>query len=85
MSRTKHRRKVETATWPPICCGQRTSVEIIKTVAHHIEEEEGEMFEKVRELFNDEALEQLGKELQMARVNNIAQQVKCAYRKREKM
>ena len=67
MSRTKHRRKVEAATWPPICCGQRTSVEIIKTVAHPIEEEEGEMFEKVRELFNDEALEQLGKELQIAK------------------
>ena len=66
MSRTKHRRKVETAPWPPICCGQRTSVEIIKTVAHPIEEEEGEV-RKVRELFNDEALEQLGKELQIAK------------------
>ena len=41
--------------------------ELIETVTHHIEEEEGEMCEKVRELFNDEALEQLGKELQIAK------------------
>ena len=41
--------------------------ELIETVVHHIEEEEGEMFEKVRETFNDEALEQLGKELQIAK------------------
>jgi iron-sulfur cluster repair protein YtfE (RIC family) len=44
-----------------------TLTELIDSVEHHIEEEEGEMFEKVRELFNDEALEQLGKELQMAK------------------
>ena len=41
--------------------------ELVETVVHHIEEEEGEMFEKVRDLFNDEALEQLGKELQIAK------------------
>ena len=41
--------------------------ELVETVVHHIEEEEGEMFEKVRELFNDEALEQLGNELQIAK------------------
>jgi iron-sulfur cluster repair protein YtfE (RIC family) len=44
-----------------------TFTDLIESVAHHIEEEEGEMFVKVRELFNDEALEQLGRELQMAK------------------
>ncbi len=44
-----------------------TLTELIESVEHHIEEEEGDMFVKVRELFNDEALEQLGKELQMAK------------------
>jgi iron-sulfur cluster repair protein YtfE (RIC family) len=42
-------------------------MELIDSVEHHIEEEEGEMFDKVGELFNNEALEQLGKELQMAK------------------
>jgi iron-sulfur cluster repair protein YtfE (RIC family) len=41
--------------------------QLIETVAHHIEEEQGDMFVKVRELFSDEALEQLGKELHMAK------------------
>ena len=44
-----------------------TLTELIESVEHHIEEEEGDIFVKVRELFNDEALEQLGKELQMAK------------------
>src|SRR6266508_4140343 len=44
-----------------------TLTELIDSVEHHIEEEEGEPFVKVRELFDDEALEQLGKELQMAK------------------
>jgi iron-sulfur cluster repair protein YtfE (RIC family) len=44
-----------------------TLMDLIESVAHHIEEEEGEMFVKVREFFNDEALEQLGRELQMAK------------------
>ena len=41
--------------------------ELIETVEHHIEEEEDDMFVKVRELLNEGALEQLGKELQMAK------------------
>jgi iron-sulfur cluster repair protein YtfE (RIC family) len=44
-----------------------TLTELIETVEHHIEEEEDDMFVKVRELLNEEALEQLGKELQMAK------------------
>jgi iron-sulfur cluster repair protein YtfE (RIC family) len=42
-------------------------MELIESVEHHIEEEEGEMFDRVGELFNNEALEQLGKELQVAK------------------
>jgi hemerythrin superfamily protein len=41
--------------------------ELIESVEHHVEEEEGEMFPKVRELFADGQLEQLGKELESAK------------------
>jgi hypothetical protein len=59
MSQSNHRRRVEMATWPwpPIC----------STPSHTTSRKRKAMFEKVRELFNDEALEQLGKELQMAK------------------
>ena len=38
-----------------------------ETVEHHVAEEEGEMFPKVREIFNNDALERLGKELESAK------------------
>ena len=36
-------------------------------VEHHVQEEEGEMFPKIRELFDDDELEQLGQELESAK------------------
>ena len=38
-----------------------------ETVEHHVAEEEGEMFPKVREIFDNDALERLGKELESAK------------------
>ena len=40
---------------------------LIKAVEHHVEEEEGEMFPKIRELFDEDELEQLGQELESAK------------------
>jgi hemerythrin superfamily protein len=40
---------------------------LIESVEHHVEEEEGEMFPKVREILNETMLEQLGKELELAK------------------
>ncbi len=42
-------------------------VELEKTVDDHVAEEEGEMFPKIREIFDDETLEALGKKLESAR------------------
>ena len=42
-------------------------VELEKTVDDHVAEEEGEMFPKIREIFDDETLEGLGKKLESAR------------------
>jgi hemerythrin superfamily protein len=36
-------------------------------VEHHVEEEEGEMFPKVREVFDKGQLEQLGQKLESAK------------------
>jgi len=38
--------------------------QLIEAVEHHVQEEEGEMFPKIRELFDEDELEQLGKELE---------------------
>ena len=38
-----------------------------ETVEHHVAEEEGEMFPKIREIFDKEALERLGTELATAK------------------
>jgi hemerythrin superfamily protein len=38
-----------------------------ETVEHHVAEEEGEMFPKVREIFDNDTLEQLGKDLESAK------------------
>jgi len=40
---------------------------LIEAVQHHVEEEEGEMFSKIRELFDEDELEQLGQELESAK------------------
>jgi hypothetical protein len=41
--------------------------EPIEAVEHHVEEEEGEMFSKVHEVFDEDKLEQLGQELESAK------------------
>jgi hemerythrin superfamily protein len=41
--------------------------ELIEAVEHHIKEEEGEMFPKIREVFDEDELEQLGQELESAK------------------
>jgi len=41
--------------------------ELMEGVEHHVQEEEGEMFPKVRELFNEGQLEQLGQDLESAK------------------
>ena len=41
--------------------------ELMESVEHHVAEEEGEMFPKVREVFDETELEQLGKQLNSAK------------------
>ncbi|HEY7320106.1 MAG TPA: hemerythrin domain-containing protein [Candidatus Binatia bacterium] len=41
--------------------------ELIEAVEHHVEEEEGEMFPKIRQVFDEDELEQLGEELESAK------------------
>ena len=41
--------------------------ELMESVDHHVAEEEGEMFPKVREVFDETELEQLGKQLNSAK------------------
>jgi hemerythrin superfamily protein len=41
--------------------------ELIEAVEHHVKEEEGEMFPKIREVFDEDELEQLGQELESAK------------------
>jgi hemerythrin superfamily protein len=44
-----------------------TLQELMEGVEHHVQEEEGEMFPKVREVFHEDELEQLGQELESAK------------------
>jgi hemerythrin superfamily protein len=41
--------------------------ELIEAVEHHVEEEEGKMFPKIREVFDEDELEQLGQDLASAK------------------
>jgi hemerythrin superfamily protein len=41
--------------------------QLMEAVEHHVEEEEGEMFPKVQEVFGEDELEQLGQDLQAAK------------------
>jgi hemerythrin superfamily protein len=41
--------------------------ELMENVEHHVEEEESEMFPKVREVFDEEELEELGNQLNSAK------------------
>ncbi len=44
-----------------------------ENLEHHIEEEEGEMFPKARQIFEDEELEEMGR--RMAEIKSLAKQV----------
>ena len=46
--------------------------ELMELVEHHVEEEEDELFPKVRELLDAEELEQVGAELEAARSENLS-------------
>jgi hemerythrin superfamily protein len=41
--------------------------ELIEAVEHHVEEEEGKMFPKIQEVFDEDELEQLGQDLESAK------------------
>ena len=41
--------------------------QLMEAVEHHVEEEEGEMFPKIREVFDEDELQQLGEELESAK------------------
>jgi len=41
--------------------------QLMEAVEHHVEEEEGEMFPKIQEVFDEDELEQLGRELEAAK------------------
>jgi hemerythrin superfamily protein len=45
--------------------------ELEETVEHHVTEEEGEMFPKIREIFDERTLERLGKKLESAKGKQI--------------
>ena len=42
---------------------------MMEDVAHHVQEEEGEMFPKIEELFDEAALEDLGRQLETEKQN----------------
>ena len=59
---------VEDETWGP-----KAKV-MIENIEHHIEEEEGEMFEKARQVFERDELEQLGRAMETRKQEAMQQQ-----------
>jgi hemerythrin-like domain-containing protein len=59
---------VEDETWGP-----KAKV-MIENIEHHIEEEEGEMFDKARQVFDREELEQLGTAMEERKAEAMRQQ-----------
>ena len=59
---------VEDETW-----GAKASV-MIENIEHHIEEEEGEMFQKARQVFDRDELEQLGKAMEARKAEAMREQ-----------
>jgi hemerythrin superfamily protein len=49
--------------------------QLMEAVEHHVEEEEGEMFPKIREVFEEDELEQLGQDLESAKGTQSQQAV----------
>jgi hemerythrin-like domain-containing protein len=58
---------VEDETWGP-----KAKV-MIENIEHHIEEEEGEMFEKARQVFDRDELEQLGKAMEARKTEAMSE------------
>ena len=58
---------VEDETW-----GAKAKV-MIENIEHHIEEEEGEMFDKARQVFDRDELEQLGKAMEARKTEAMAE------------
>jgi hemerythrin-like domain-containing protein len=59
---------VDDETW-----GAKASV-MIENIEHHIEEEEGEMFSKARQVFDRDELEQLGKAMETRKAEAMREQ-----------
>jgi hemerythrin superfamily protein len=49
--------------------------QLMEAVEHHVEEEEGEMFPKIREVFEEDELEHLGQDLESAKGTQSQQAV----------
>jgi hemerythrin superfamily protein len=49
--------------------------QLMEAIEHHVEEEEGEMFPKIREVFEEDELDQLGKDLESAKGTQSRQAV----------
>ena len=58
---------VEDETWGPKC------KVMIENIEHHIEEEEGEMFQKARQVFDRAELEQLGEAMEQRKAEAMRQ------------
>ena len=58
---------VEDETW-----GAKASV-MIENIEHHIEEEEGDMFQKARQVFDRDELEQLGKAMEQRKTEAMSE------------
>ena len=59
---------VEDETWGP-----KAKV-MIENIEHHIEEEEGEMFDKARQVFDREELEELGRSMEARKAEALRDQ-----------
>ena len=59
---------VEDETWGPKC------KVMIENIEHHIEEEEGEMFQKARQVFDTEELQQLGQAMEARKAEAMREQ-----------
>ncbi|MFL5650147.1 MAG: hemerythrin domain-containing protein [Chloroflexota bacterium] len=53
--------------------GAKASV-MIENIEHHIEEEEGEMFQKARQVFDRDELEQLGQAMEARKIEAMREQ-----------
>ncbi len=52
----------------------RKMTQLMRAIQHHVEEEEGQLFPKVRQLFSPEQLQQLGQQLEQAKTTAFSTQ-----------